>query len=505
MSEAILSFDHIGKKFFNVPVLKDISFSLRPGHITGVVGENGAGKSTLMNILGGVIAADEGLMTLYGEPYTPATPSDAYSNGIAFIHQELNLFSNLSIAENIFIHDFPKRKWLGIPWINGKKMQSDTKALLEAVNLSVFPNALIEDLSAGERQLVEIAKALSIEAKIIIFDEPTTSLSSQEKDKLFDLIDQLRAQGIAMIYISHALDDVMHLCDEIVVLRDGELVKQGAKTTFTAQSIISAMVGRELSQMFPEWEAHIGEEVLLEVDSLSYPEIVHDIRFHLRQGEILGIAGLMGSGRTELARILFGLDPYQEGRIVLSESGITSQSVRNRIKNGLSFLTEDRREEGLLMNASIGDNVALASLPEMASARLGILSPQIVNENVESIAETVRLQSRDIQTQAAKTLSGGNQQKAVLAKWLLRKPVVLILDEPTRGIDVGAKYEIYKTMNEITAQGGGILFISSEIEELIGMCDRILVMRKGEMRRVYDRSEFNQEMILRSALGEDQS
>ncbi len=503
MTDTILAFNHIGKQYFGVPVLQAISMDLKQGHILGLVGENGAGKSTLMNIMGGVVPADEGYMTLYGQRYSPQTPSDAYVHGIAFIHQELNLFSNLSVAENIFIHDFPTKNCLGLTWINHKEIQSRAKSLLETVNLDISPNTLIEDLSTGERQLVEIAKALSLEARIIIFDEPTTSLSSQEKEKLFDLIESLRDKGISMIYISHALDDVMRLCDDVVVLRDGKLVKQGAKDSFTTQTIISAMVGRDLDQIFPERSITFEEDVLLRVESLSYPEIIHNINFQLYRGEILGIAGLMGSGRTELAKILFGLDPYTQGRITLQGEEITSQSIRNRIRQGLSFLTEDRRQEGLLMDASIQENIVLASLPLFSTASIGILSRQKIEHESNYIANTIQLNYQSLATQAVKTLSGGNQQKTVLAKWLLRKPSVLILDEPTRGIDVGAKFEIYKTMNEITSNGGGILFISSEIEELLGMCDRIMVMRNGEIRRVYRRDEFDQEMILRSALGED--
>ncbi|MBD3266634.1 ATP-binding cassette domain-containing protein, partial [bacterium] len=478
-------------------------FTLQPGHILGLVGENGAGKSTLMNILGGVIPADEGAMQLDGTPYTPQSVSEAYAHGIAFIHQELNLFSNLSIAENIYIHNFPAAKRLGIPWIDNKRLRADTQSLLQTVNLNQSPNTLVEDLSTGERQLVEIAKALGLDARIILFDEPTTSLSTKEKEKLFDLIRSLRVKGISMIYISHALEDVLQLCDDIVVLRDGRLVEQGPRTQFTIQRLISAMVGRELDRIFPTRDSTRSDTILLDVKSLRHPEIVHDIHLRIHQGEILGIAGLMGSGRTELARILFGIDPCTDGEIHLAGRAISACSIQSRIQKGLAFLTEDRREEGLMMDASIQENIALAALPRYAATPVGGLSLPGLKKDIANMAQTVQLQSQNIHKQAVKTLSGGNQQKAVLAKWLLLNPTILILDEPTRGIDVGAKYEIYKTMNAIAAHGGSILFISSEIEELIGMCDRIMVMHKGEIKQTYNREHFHQETILAAALGEE--
>ncbi len=495
MDEIILEYRNIEKRFFGVQVLNDVSFTLKKGHILGLVGENGAGKSTLMNILGGVFPPDGGSIRFCGKAYTPKDPSDAFSQGIAFIHQELNLFSNLSVADNIFIHDYPCKR--GFPWIDSRKIYDKTINFLDTVNLRVSPDTLVEDLSPGERQLVEIAKALGLDARIVIFDEPTTSLSTQEVERLFTLIERLHSQGISMIYISHVLGDVLQLCDEIVVLRDGEVAGRGEKTGFTLQKIISQMVGGEISQLYPARSSVRSDKVLLEVRSLSHPDIVHNIDFTLNRGEILGLTGLMGSGRTELARMLFGLDVHKQGRILLNGKEITGKSIRSRIKSGLAFLTEDRRSEGILMEASIADNIALASLPSV----LGFVSDERSAENVNKIAETVCLRCESVK-QSAKTLSGGNQQKVVLAKWLVRQPPVLILDEPTRGIDVGAKYEIYKIMDDITANGGGVLFISSEIEELIGMCDRILVMSGGEIVDAMARQEFSREEILRSALGE---
>jgi ribose transport system ATP-binding protein len=514
MSDLILEYRNVWKRFFGVPVLKDISLALPRGHILGLVGENGAGKSTLMNILGGIVPADSGQILLDGQPFRARNPADAFANGIAFIHQELNLFTNLSVAENIHIAAFPRRGRVR-PFIDKRAMRARTKALLEAVDLPIHPNTLVENLSPGERQLVEIAKAVGGEARIILFDEPTTSLPARETGRLFDLIERLRACGVSMIYISHVLGDVLRLCDDIVVLRDGEVVGQGARGEFSLERLIALMVGRGIEQMYPDRATPSpqrpdreggpatpttpSKEVLLAVEGVSQPGIVHDISFELHRGEVLGVAGLMGSGRTELARILFGLDPMARGRILVHGADVAGLGPRERIRRGLAFLTEDRREEGLLMEASIEDNIALVSLPHFARATR-LIDQRRLSASAAATADRVRLSPAAIGRQAAKTLSGGNQQKVVLAKWLLEQPGVFILDEPTRGIDVGAKHEVYRIINDLVARGAGALFISSEMEELIGMCDRILVMRNGEIADRLERSQFDQETILRAAL-----
>jgi ribose transport system ATP-binding protein len=502
MTETVLRCQNIEKRFFGVPVLQQVSFSLNAGCILGLVGENGAGKSTLMNILGGVFPPDRGEMVLNGLPYAPLNPADAFRSGIAFIHQELNLFGNLSIAENLFLHDFPRKRIFGIPSIDYHAIHSRSQELLEMVDLKSDPKTLLEELSPGERQLVEIAKALNMDAQLIIFDEPTTSLTTHEIRKLFDLIQRLRDQGISMIYISHTLEHVMSLCNQIMVLRDGGMVASGAREEFTIPRLISLMVGREIDNLFPPRMENRKDEVVLEVQSLSQPGIVHNISFSLHRGEILGVSGLMGSGRTELARILFGIDSFVSGHILLQGERITQHSIRHRIRRGLSFLTESRREEGLLMEAAIAENMALVSLPTYSKTPFKWIMEQKQLEDIHSAAAAVHLSYSSLVRQPVKTLSGGNQQKVVLAKWLLQHPLILILDEPTRGIDVGAKYEIYSIMNQHTASGGGVLFISSEIEELIGICDRILVMRKGEIQQTFDRTTFDREKILQAALGE---
>ncbi|MFB3784825.1 MAG: sugar ABC transporter ATP-binding protein [bacterium] len=502
MSRVILEFDQIEKRFHGVPVLHGASFPLVEGHILGLVGENGAGKSTLMNILGGVFPPDGGRLVLDNGPFHPRGPADAYRRGIAFIHQELNLFANLSIAENLFIHDFPTRRILGMPWVDRQSMARKTRDRLESVGLQYPPDTLIENLSQGERQLVEIAKALNLDARILILDEPTTSLTARETGHLFERIEQWRARGISMIYISHALGDVLKLCDDIVILRDGAVAAQGPRAKFDLETMIARMVGRSMDQLYPPRDVMPFPEPLLAVNHLSRPGIVHDISFTLRRREILGISGLMGSGRSELARILFGLDPGKEGSIQVGERVLSRGTPRKSIGRGLAFLTENRREEGLLMEASTLDNIALAALPGFTAAPWYPLSSGTLKPRVQESAAGVRLTDASLE-RAVKTLSGGNQQKAVLAKWLLIRPSVMILDEPTRGIDVGAKYEVYKIMNELTRRGVGILFISSEIEELMGMCDRILVMSRGEIKECLERPEFDRERILRAALGEN--
>ena len=495
----MIEFRNIEKSFFGVKVLKSVSFAVKPGQTVGVVGENGAGKSTLMNILGGNLRPDSGEMWLNGQLYSPNSPRDAEHARVAFIHQELNLFANLSIAENIFVGGFPRRPaWL--PFIDRRTMRKRTSELLQQLQLSFSPDTLVEQLSAGERQLVEIAKALAFEARLIIFDEPTTSLTARETERLFEIMAQLRKRGISMIYISHSLGDVLKLCDEIVVLRDGAVVGNEAAEKLPIPKMVSLMVGREITQLFPARESSPQDSVALDVRNVSQPGVTRNITFQLRRGEILGVSGLMGSGRSELARILFGLDPCGPGEIYLNGKRLNGLSPRERIRRGLAFLTEDRRTEGLCLEAAIADNATLAALPRFARTLLRLVSPGALRAPVVKIREAVKLTASARDEQAVKTLSGGNQQKVVLAKWLLNEPSVFILDEPTRGIDVGAKHEVYRLINELVARGASVLMISSEVEELIGMCDRILVMRRGEIRDTVTVSEFDRERILRAAL-----
>ncbi len=494
----VLQVDAVCKSFFNVRVLHDVSLLLERGHILGLVGENGAGKSTLMNILGGVLTPDSGSVSVEGRCVTLRNPQHAAQQGIAFIHQELNLFGNLTVAENLFIPCFPRRRVLGFPVLDNKTMQQRTRQMLELVGLSISPGMLVDDLSPGERQLVEIAKALNADARILILDEPTTSLTNREAERLFSLIDRLRGKGMSMIYISHALGDVLRICDDICVLRDGRVVAQGRKSEFSAASMISWMTGQDLKELYPARQSRVSQEPRLEGRHLSERGVVKDLNFRLNKGEVLGLFGLMGAGRTELARMIFGLDSHSEGDVAVDGEARDS-TPRDRVRQRVAFVTEDRRAEGLFMEASVASNVAAVALP--AYSRFGILDKEALAEAVTRAGKSVGLGASALQSREVRSLSGGNQQKVVLSRWFLANPGVLILDEPTRGVDVGAKHEIYGLMGRFVSEGGALLLISSEIEELLGMCDRILVMRNGEICDQLARPEFNSERILRSAFG----
>jgi ribose transport system ATP-binding protein len=496
----LLEIQALTKSFFGVEVLHGIGFTLEPGRVLGLVGENGSGKSTTMNILGGVLPADAGTLRLNGEPYAPKGPKDAEAHGIAFIHQELNLFKNLSVEENLFIGGFPKLM-KGLPLIDRRKVRARTVELLRAVELEIAPSTPVSRLSQGERQLLEIAKALGADARIVIFDEPTTSLTARESERLFELIGRLRAQGIAIIYISHILSDVLRLCDDIVVLRDGNLVGSAPAAEMSVNRLIALMVGRQIDQIYPPRQHEVGRGTpVLEVRGLTQPGIIKDVSFQVRPGEVLGVAGLMGSGRSETARILFGLDPYASGTITVDGQPLEKPTPQAAMDHGIAFLTEDRRIEGLLMEGPIADNIALPSLPRYAPSWSRLIERTRLGGDVDRMGREVTINARDFVTTLAKNLSGGNQQKVVIGKWLLRGPRLFIMDEPTRGIDVGAKYEVYKIIDRLAAEGAGVLMISSEIEELIGMCDRIVVMSHGEIRAEFAREQFDREAILRSAM-----
>jgi ribose transport system ATP-binding protein len=530
-NDALLELRTIKKAFFGVRVLNGVSLRVRRGTVLGLVGENGAGKSTLMNILGGNLQPDTGELLLDGTPYEPGNPTDAARAGIAFVHQELNLFPNLSIAENLFLTAFPRRG----AFIARGALRRQTAALLGEVGLAVSPDTPVERLSAGERQLVEVARALALDRhdpsrdsrtpglRLMILDEPTTSLSARETENLFALLSRLRQRGVAMIYISHILGDVLRLCDDIVVLRDGEVAGQGPRAEFTAGRMISLMVGRELTQLYPQRKRAASVEAetppasaraddratvtppqtaLLELRGVSQPHVVRDVSLTLHAGEVLGISGLMGAGRSELARIIFGLDRCSSGTISLNGQLLPRTGPRGRIRRSAAFVTEDRRLDGLCLDASIADNMALVGLRRHGRSPLRIIQKRHWREAIHSLRERVQLNHAARDEQPVRTLSGGNQQKVVLGKWLMAEPRVFILDEPTRGIDVGARFEVYQLIHQLAEQGAGVLVISSEMEELIGICDRILVMSQGEIRDELRAGEFDRERMLRSAMME---
>ena len=500
MSESALSFEHIGKSFSGVSVLADVTLALGRGRVLGLVGQNGAGKSTLMNILGGIFAPDTGAMSLDGQAYAPRDPREAAKRGVAFIHQELNLFSNLSIAENIFISDMPRRPG-GL--IDRPALHRRVAALLREVDLDLGPETLVERLSPGERQLVEVTKALQLDAGVIIFDEPTTSLAARETARLFQLIGRLKAAGKTVIYISHILADVMSLADDIAVLRDGRLVGNGPVHEFEVGRLINFMLGRDIEQLYPPHLASTRDHVLLEASGIGLKGVAKDITFSLRQGEILSLFGLMGSGRTELARLLFGLDHFDKGELRLGGETVARITPRQAIGARMAFITENRREEGLMMNVSISENIGLAALPSV-TGQSGFINGSRLIATTSAFAEALRIKSGPIDRQPVKSLSGGNQQKVVIAKWLMADPAIFLLDEPTRGIDVAAKFEIYSIVQKLAAGGCGILFISSEIEEVMAMSDRIIVMSQGEIVGEFARADFSKEHILRMAFREQE-
>lgn len=487
-----LSLQNISKAFFGVYALTDVNITIGKGEVVGLIGENGAGKSTMMNIIGGVLQPNGGSMTIDGKPYAPKSPEDAKRSGIAFIHQELNLFNNLSILDNMYINSYQTIP--GTPFLNKKKMFNEVKKILGAVDLDISPDTVVEKLCMGERQLVEIAKALSTNLDIIIFDEPTTSLTVRETKKLFSIIEKLRESGKSIIYISHILEDVLNMADKIIVLRDGKVTDCAEKSAFTMDRMISAMVGRKIEQLYPAELPVPQDQILLEVKNLSQPGIIKDISFNVKRGEIVGIYGLMGSGRSETANIIFGLDPYEAGEILFMGEKFKNQDPISRIEKGMAFVTENRREEGLFMEFSIHNNLNLVSLKK-STKLMNVIDRKKVAGQVRQSRETLRIKCDDVR-QPVKSLSGGNQQKVVIGKWLISKPEFLIVDEPTRGIDVGAKSEIYHIINNLVKDGTGALVISSEMEELMGICNRIIVMKQGEIMGSLTREEFSQEGIV---------
>lgn len=492
----ILQMEHVTKSFASVQVLKDITIALKKGEILGLVGENGAGKSTLMNVLGGIHQRDGGTIILEGREFEPVNPKVAQMAGIAFVHQELNLFTNLTVYENLFITGMPKNK-TGV--IDKKAMRRIANDQLKELGISDFDaDTIIGTLPMGQRQLVEIIKAIMQDAKIIVLDEPTTSLSNKEKEKLFGIMHLLQEQGKSMIFISHILEDVFEHCEEIAVLRDGEIISQTASKEITTAEVIRQMVGRELNKIYPVVEKEIGE-VVFEAKNICQDGRFDDVSLEIREGEILGLFGLMGAGRTEYLRCLFGVDSMSAGRVVYKGNPITPVTPMNCIRNGMAFITENRREEGLLMPKSIKQNVVLANLDQICDHTF--INKEKEQEQTERMVQELRIKTFDASKQAVVNLSGGNQQKVVFGKWVLKEPRVFLLDEPTRGVDVGAKYEIYSIINDLAKNKSAILIVSSEMEELMGMCDRILVMSHNVITGELSKDEFDQVRIMKAAIG----
>ena len=497
----LLEIKDVKKEFGGVGVLHNINLNLEKGQILGLIGENGAGKSTLMNIVSGQFPPSAGELFLEGVAFAPSSPKVAIESGIAFIHQELNLFPNLSVSDNLFIHRFPRKKIAAIPVIDRKKCRELAAYQLARVGLNFSPDTLVEKLTTAQRQMVEITKALISQPRLIIFDEPTTSLTTHETEKLFELMGQLKAAGTAMIYISHNLDEVGRISDKIVVMRDGRVVKTTDQVQeFDVKELIDAMVGREFTKMFEQRKIIVTGEEVLRVENLRAGKKVRDVSFQVKKGEVLGLYGLVGAGRSETARLIFGLDKKEGGEIFWRGARLEDLSPDAWLKAGAGFLTEDRREEGLLLQQGILQNIRLAALRRFTTKALGTLDFKAAEREAGAIARATQLKFNSLSEQPVATLSGGNRQKVVLAKWLLTNPQLLILDEPTKGIDIGAKQEIYTLINELVGQGASVLLISSEVEELMGLCDRIVVLSQGKTIREFSKRPFNRAELLSAAL-----
>ena len=493
VSSTLLSVDCVSKSFPGVLALKDVSLKLNAGEVLALVGENGAGKSTLIKVLGGAHQADSGAVLLDDMAVTINSPSESQALGISIIYQEFNLIPDLSVKENIFLG---REKMKGV-FIDEDSESELAKQLFDRLGLPLDPEKRCRDLSIAEQQLVEIAKALSLESKILVMDEPSATLTQQEVDRLFEIIADLKRQGIGIIYISHRLEEVFEVGDRVMVLRDGENVSTQPVSEVTRKSLIEAMVGRSLESEFPPRESKLGEEVL-EVRQLNRGTVVQDVSFHLRRGEILGFAGLVGAGRTETMRLVFGADSKDSGEILLNGELVDIDSPREAIAKGICLLTEDRKNQGLVLAHSVVENFGLPNLKRY-SGRV-FLDEDEERKRFAKFKDDIQIKVASAD-QDAGHLSGGNQQKVVLSKWLERNADVLIFDEPTRGIDVGAKYEIYQLMNQLAASGKAIIMISSELPEILGMSDRVIVMRGGRIQgEITEVSEVSQEEIMHLAV-----
>ncbi len=497
MSDTLLELRSITKTYPGVKALRGVNLSVKKGEVVGLIGENGAGKSTLMKILGGVVAPSSGTIMIDGVSRSALAVRDAAQAGIAFVHQELNLFENLDVAANIYIGREPRKGGI-LNLIDNVALHERVKPLLKRLGVDFGPDDSVEELSIAQRQMVEIAKALSMEARIIIMDEPTSSLTLTETDNLLRVIADLKAEGVSIIYISHRLSEVQQCADRVVVLRDGRQVGELARAGITHGAMVRLMIGRDLKSLYipPKSGVRPGGLELHDLVTTAFPE--RKVSLQVRRGEILGLAGLVGAGRTSLAQTVFGVDPALGGRILLDGEPLTIRSPRDAIAEGIYLAPEDRKKSGLLLDMSIAENITLPDLKRFSTAMLVDASREegVAKEQLRALA----IKAPSIATEAV-TLSGGNQQKVVLAKWLSMRPKLIIFDEPTRGIDVGAKSEIYTLMRGLADAGVAILMISSDMEEVIGVSDRIAVMHEGAMSGQLERPQFSEHNVLTLAVG----
>lgn len=490
----LLVVKNVCKRFPGVRALHNVSLTLAKGEVLAVLGENGAGKSTLMKILAGVQSQDFGEILLDGKPVMIGSVEAALRHGIALIHQELNLADNLDVAANIFLGREPRK----LGFIDKTRQCTEAKQFLDMVGLDTPPTTLVRDLTIGHQQMVEIAKALSVNARVLIMDEPTSSLTQKETEQLFKVIKDLSSRGVSIVYISHRLSEVRTVAHRVVVLRDGENAGELATADITHDAMVKLMVGRELSQYYPH-QPHAPGDVVLEVSGLRTPvHPKHELALSLRAGEIVGMAGLVGAGRTELLLTLFGVTPALGGSMKVGGKEVLARSPIAAIAAGLALVPEDRKQQGVILEMAVRENMSLASLRR--DQKNGFLNRAKEDEISKEMVERMRVKTPSDQ-QLVQFLSGGNQQKVVLGKWLAMNPKVLLLDEPTRGIDIGAKAEIYSLMEELAAKGMAILFVSSDMEEVLGMSDRVLVMHEGRITGELKREELSEEAVMQLATG----
>lgn len=474
MNEVIVSMENICKTFPGVKALDHVNFELRSGEVMALLGENGAGKSTLMKVLSGVYTRDEGSLKIFGKEYGDLTPKQAQEVGVAIIHQELNMCRHLSVAENMFLG----REISGRFALNNAKMEQEAKRILDDLKIDIDPKQTVGDLPVSKQQMVEIAKALSINAKILIMDEPTSSLTAREIEDLFRIIKKLKSEGKGIVYISHRLEELQHIVDRVTIMRDGQYITSMNFGDVSMEQIISYMVGREIKEKFPRVECKKGKKVF-EVKNLNAGRMVRDINFSVYEGEIVGFAGLMGAGRTETTRAIFGVDPKESGEIYVDDKKIEIKCPMDAIKNGVVLAPEDRKKDGLCTKLSIRHNLTLPNL-DIICNKLGVVDSKKETALCDKAVVDLKIKTPSVEVDSG-NLSGGNQQKVVVGKWLARNSRVVIFDEPTRGIDVGAKVEIYNLMNELKKQGIAVMFVSSEMPEVMGIADRIVVMCDGRI------------------------
>ncbi|WP_160724324.1 galactose/methyl galactoside ABC transporter ATP-binding protein MglA [Bacillus sp. USDA818B3_A] len=490
----LLEMQNITKRFPGVLALDNVTLKVRPGSVHALMGENGAGKSTLMKCLFGIYSMDEGKITFNGNEVSFANSKQALENGVSMVHQELNQVRQQNVMDNIWLGRYPKK---GI-FIDEKRMYEDTAAIFKSLDINLDPRSKVSSLSVSEMQMVEIAKAVSYHSKIIVMDEPTSSLTETEVNHLFKIIKRLQSENVAIIYISHKMEEILKISDEVTIMRDGQYIATRSAKDLTTDEIIKLMVGRDLSQRFPAKENNPGEMILKVSDLTAETQpSFSDVSFELRKGEILGIAGLVGSKRTEVVEAIFGIRALKSGTIELNGKVVKNASPQHAIKNGFALVTEERRSTGIFADLSISFNSIISNMKQYKT-KSGFLSDKKVAGDTQWVIDSMKVKTPSQKTSIG-SLSGGNQQKVIIGRWLLTKPDILLLDEPTRGIDVGAKFEIYQLINQLAAEGKGIIMISSEMPELLGTTDRILVMSNGKAAGIVDTKTTSQEEIMRLA------